>query len=56
MNFEVRKIQLIQEFLKIQSEEAIERLEKILPKKRQAEGEAFSPAAQMPSRYADISL
>lgn len=56
MNLEARKIQLIQEFLKTQSEEAIERLEKILLKEKQAEGEAFSPAAQMPSRYTTISL
>ncbi len=32
MNLEARKIEFVQEFLKIQSEEAISRLEKILRK------------------------
>lgn len=34
MNLEARKIEFIQEFLKLQSEEAISRLEKFLHKER----------------------
>lgn len=34
MNLEARKIEFVQEFLKLQSEEAILRLEKILKKER----------------------
>ncbi|WP_299399131.1 hypothetical protein [uncultured Gelidibacter sp.] len=34
MNLEARKIQFVQEFLKLQSEEAISRLEKILKKEK----------------------
>lgn len=34
MNLETRKIEFIQEFLKLQSEEAVSRLEKILRKER----------------------
>jgi len=36
MNIEARKIEFIQEFLKLQSEEAISRLEKILKKEKKA--------------------
>ena len=39
MNLEARKIEFIQEFLKIQSEEAISRFEKILRKERKATSE-----------------
>ncbi|QSS96392.1 hypothetical protein [Psychroflexus sp. ALD_RP9] len=34
MDLETRKIEFVQEFLKIQSEEAIERLEKLLKKEK----------------------
>lgn len=34
MNIETRKIKFVQEFLKLQSEEAISRLEKILSKEQ----------------------
>lgn len=34
MNIEARKIKFVQEFLKLQSEEAISRLEKILSKEK----------------------
>tara|TARA_R110000868_G_C10729341_1_gene751474 strand:- start:515 stop:748 length:234 start_codon:yes stop_codon:yes gene_type:complete len=36
MNLEARKIEFIQEFLKLQSEEAISRFEKILKKEKNA--------------------
>jgi len=36
MNIEARKIEFIQEFLKLQSEEAISKLEKILQKEKKA--------------------
>lgn len=36
MNLEARKIEFVQEFLKLQSEEAITRLEKILRKEKNA--------------------
>lgn len=39
MNLEARKIEFIQEFLKLQSEEAILRLEKILEKERNTSDE-----------------
>ncbi|KYG84356.1 hypothetical protein AWW67_04405 [Roseivirga seohaensis] len=34
MNFEARKIEFVQEFLKLQSEEAVSRLENILKKEK----------------------
>lgn len=44
MNIETRKIEFIQEFLKLQSEEAISRLEKILNKEKNASVEQlFEP-------------
>lgn len=44
MNIEARKIEFIQEFLKLQSEEAISRLEKILKKEKNASVEKiFEP-------------
>ncbi len=44
MNIETRKIEFIQEFLKLQSEEAISRLEKILKKEKNASDERiFEP-------------
>lgn len=44
MNIEARKIEFIQEFLKLQSEEAISRLEKILKKEKKASDERrFQP-------------
>jgi hypothetical protein len=47
MNLEARKIEFVQEFLKLQSEEAISRLEKILIKERNASIEAdLSPLSQ----------
>lgn len=36
MNLEARKIEFVQEFLKLQNEEAVSRLEKILKKERNA--------------------
>jgi len=36
MNLEARKIEFVQEFLKLQSEEAVSRLEKILKKEKNA--------------------
>ncbi len=44
MNLEARKIEFVQEFLKLQSEEAVSRLEKILKKERNAaEERVFEP-------------
>jgi hypothetical protein len=44
MNLETRKLELIQEFLKIQSEDVISRLEKILRKENKiSENEDFKP-------------
>ena len=44
MNIEARKIEFIQEFLKLQSEETISRLEKILKKEINAsEEQVFEP-------------
>ena len=47
MNLEARKKEFIQEFLKLQSEESISRLEKILRKEKNASNErVFEPMAQ----------
>jgi hypothetical protein len=47
MNIEARKIEFVQEFLKLQSEDAISRLEKILRKEQRASKEpAFSPMSK----------
>ena len=47
MNLEARKIEFIKEFLKLQSEEAISRLEKILRKEKIAsEKRLFEPMTQ----------
>jgi len=44
MNIEARKIEFIQEFLKLQSEEAISKLEKILKKEKDTSDERlFKP-------------
>ena len=44
MNLEARKIEFIKEFLKLQSEEAISRLEKILRKEKiSSEKQLFEP-------------
>ncbi|WP_445733746.1 hypothetical protein [Mariniflexile sp.] len=44
MNIEARKIEFIQEFLKLQSEEAISKLEKILKKEKNTSDErVFNP-------------
>ena len=44
MNLEARKIEFVQEFLKLQSEEAISRFEKILRKEKKASDEhLFEP-------------
>ena len=44
MNLEARKIEFVQEFLKLQSEEAVSRLEKILKNERNAaEEDIFEP-------------
>ncbi len=47
MNLEARKIEFIQEFLKLQSEEAITRLEKVLRKEQHvSEKQVFEPMTQ----------
>lgn len=47
MNIEARKIEFVQEFLKLQSEEAISRLEKILRKEQKDSNETnFSPMSK----------
>ncbi|SDY16258.1 hypothetical protein SAMN05444411_1452 [Lutibacter oricola] len=47
MNLEARKIEFIQEFLKLQSEDVVSRLEKILKKENYTSGEiAFEPMTQ----------
>ena len=47
MNLEARKIEFVQEFLKLQSEEAVSRLEKILRKEKNALNERiFEPMTQ----------
>ena len=47
MNLEARKIEFVQEFLKLQSEEAVSRLEKILKKEKNASNERiFEPMTQ----------
>ena len=44
MDLQTRKIEFIQEFLKVQSEEVISRLEKLLWKERESSGpEDFKP-------------
>ncbi len=47
MNLEARKIEFVQEFLKLQSEEAVSRLEKILRKEKKASDERiFEPMTE----------
>tara|TARA_R110002050_G_scaffold74772_4_gene160101 strand:- start:326 stop:559 length:234 start_codon:yes stop_codon:yes gene_type:complete len=47
MDLEARKIEFVQEFLKLQSEEAVSRLEKILRKEKNASNERiFEPMTQ----------
>lgn len=47
MNLEARKIEFVQEFLKLQSEESVSRLEKILRKEKIASEERkFEPMTQ----------
>jgi hypothetical protein len=47
MNLEARKIEFVQEFLKLQSEEVISLLEDILRKEKNAAGEGkFEPMSQ----------
>tara|TARA_R110000751_G_C13721333_1_gene475478 strand:+ start:798 stop:1031 length:234 start_codon:yes stop_codon:yes gene_type:complete len=47
MNLEARKIEFVQEFLKLQSEDAVSRLEKILRKEKNASNERiFEPMTQ----------
>ncbi|NCO64130.1 MAG: hypothetical protein GW839_06655 [Flavobacteriales bacterium] len=47
MNLEARKIEFVQEFLKLQSEEAVSRLEKILRKEKNASDErTFEPMTE----------
>ena len=47
MNIEARKIEFIQEFLKLQSDEAITRLEKLLRKERvESDDQVFEPMTQ----------
>ncbi|MFB9057197.1 hypothetical protein ACFFU9_10635 [Mariniflexile ostreae] len=47
MNLEARKIEFVQEFLKLQSEEAVSRLEKILRKEKNTSDERiFEPMTQ----------
>lgn len=47
MNLEARKIEFVQEFLKLQNEEAISRLEKILRnEKKMSDNRLFEPMSQ----------
>ena len=47
MNLEARKIEFVQEFLKLQSEEVISRFEKILRKEKKAlDKQLFEPMTQ----------
>ena len=47
MNIEARKIKFVQEFLKLQSEDAISKLEKILRKEKSSSDERmFEPITQ----------
>ena len=47
MNLEARKIEFVQEFLKLQSEEAVSRLEKVLRKeKKNSDERIFEPMTQ----------
>jgi hypothetical protein len=47
MNIEARKIEFVQEFLKLQSEEAIAKLEKILRKEKSSSDERiFEPMTE----------
>lgn len=47
MNLEARKIEFVQEFLKLQSEESVTRLEKILSKEKNAANEQrFEPMTE----------
>ncbi len=47
MNLEARKIEFVQEFLNIQSEEIVSRLEKILRKEKKiATNQIFEPMSQ----------
>lgn len=47
MNLEARKIEFVQEFLKLQSEEAVSRLEQILRKEKDISEELiFKPVTQ----------
>lgn len=47
MNLEARKIEFVQEFLKLQSEEVVSRLEKILREEKNASDELiFEPMTQ----------
>ncbi len=47
MNLEARKIEFVQEFLKLQSEEAVSRLEKILRKEKNVSDEQlFEPMTE----------
>ncbi len=47
MNIEARKIEFVKEFLKVQSEEVISRLEKILKKEQKTSTEQlFEPMTQ----------
>ncbi len=47
MNLETRKIEFVQEFLKVQSEEVISRLEKILRKENNsADEKIFEPMSE----------
>ena len=43
MNLEARKIEFVQEFLNLQSEDIISRLEKILKKEKNTSKEVFEP-------------
>ncbi|HET8737367.1 MAG TPA: hypothetical protein VFM69_12285 [Pricia sp.] len=43
MDLQSRKIEFVQEFLKLQSEEAISRLEKLLKKEKKWDGNGLEP-------------
>ncbi|MGO3236873.1 MAG: hypothetical protein ACTIKA_01230 [Psychroflexus halocasei] len=56
MNIEARKIEFIQEFLKLQSEEAISKLEEILKKEKSSHKETEQMSIQELNKRIDKSM
>lgn len=56
MNIEARKIEFIQEFLKLQSEEAISKLEEILKKEKSSHKETEQMSVQELNKRIDKSM